>query len=44
MVLSFYAERMSDDIGEELGISPVNVRVVRHRALGRLRGCMGEPS
>jgi RNA polymerase sigma-70 factor, ECF subfamily len=44
VVLSFYAERQSDDIGVELGLSPVNVRVVRHRALGRLRSCMGEPS
>jgi RNA polymerase sigma-70 factor (ECF subfamily) len=39
-VLSFYAERSSEAIGAELGMSPGNVRVVRHRALGRLRACM----
>jgi RNA polymerase sigma-70 factor (ECF subfamily) len=40
VVLSFFAERRSDEIAGELGLSPANVRVVRHRALARLRGCM----
>ena len=40
IVLSFYAERSSDEIGTELGLSPANVRVVRHRALARLQTCM----
>ena len=40
VVLSFYAERGSVEIATELGLSPANVRVVRHRALARLRGCM----
>jgi len=40
VVLSFYAERDSEAIGLELGLSPGNVRVVRHRALARLRTCM----
>jgi RNA polymerase sigma-70 factor (ECF subfamily) len=40
VVLSFYAERPSDEIGAQLGLSSVNVRVVRHRALARLRACM----
>jgi RNA polymerase sigma-70 factor (ECF subfamily) len=40
VVLSFCAERGSDEIGAELGLTAVNVRVVRHRALARLRGCM----
>ena len=40
VVLSFYAERKADQIGTELGMTPVNVRVVRHRALARLRECM----
>ena len=40
VVLSFYAERDSSAIGSELGLSEGNVRVVRHRALARLRGCM----
>ena len=39
-VLSFYADRGADEIGAELGLTPGNVRVVRHRALGRLRACM----
>ena len=39
-VLSFYADADPEEIGAELGLSPGNVRVVRHRALGRLRGCM----
>jgi RNA polymerase sigma-70 factor (ECF subfamily) len=40
VVLSFYAERSADDIGSELGMSSGNVRVVRHRALLRLRACV----
>jgi RNA polymerase sigma-70 factor (ECF subfamily) len=40
VVLTFYAERPSEEIGAELGLSPANVRVVRHRALARLRACM----
>ncbi len=40
VVLSFYVERRSDEIGAELGLSPANVRVVRHRALARLRACV----
>ena len=42
VVLSFFAERRSDEIGVELGLSPANVRVVRHRALARLRTCLEE--
>jgi RNA polymerase sigma-70 factor (ECF subfamily) len=40
VALSFYAERDADAIGADLGLSPGNVRVVRHRALARLRSCM----
>ena len=40
VVLSFYADRGAAEIASELGLSPANVRVVRHRALTRLRGCM----
>lgn len=40
VVLSFYAERDAEAIGLELGLTPGNVRVVRHRALSRLRVCM----
>jgi RNA polymerase sigma-70 factor (ECF subfamily) len=41
VVLSFYADKDGDEVGAELGISGGNVRVIRHRALGRLRECMG---
>ena len=44
VVLSFYADRGSAEIASELGLSPANVRVVRHRALARLRGCMEMPA
>ncbi len=39
--LTFFAEWASDEIADELGTTPGNVRVVRHRALARLRACMG---
>jgi RNA polymerase sigma-70 factor, ECF subfamily len=39
--LTYYAERASDEIARELELSPGNVRVVRHRALAHLRGCLG---
>jgi len=41
VVLSFFAEKGSDELGAELSLSPGNVRVIRHRALARLRRCMG---
>ena len=44
VVLSFYAERRSAEIASEVGLSAANVRVVRHRALVRLRGCMETPA
>ena len=44
VVMSFYTEAGSERIGAELGINPGNVRVVRHRALSRLRACMGGTS
>jgi RNA polymerase sigma-70 factor (ECF subfamily) len=40
VVLSFYADRPSAEIATEVGLTPANVRVVRHRALGRLRQCL----
>jgi RNA polymerase sigma-70 factor (ECF subfamily) len=40
VVSSFYAECSADEIGGELGLTVGNVRVVRHRALARLRACM----
>jgi RNA polymerase sigma-70 factor (ECF subfamily) len=40
-VLSFFGDKPADEVGNELAISAGNVRVIRHRALARLRGCMG---
>ncbi len=40
VILTFYAERSADDIAGELTLTAPNVRVVRHRALARLRECM----
>jgi RNA polymerase sigma-70 factor (ECF subfamily) len=41
LVLTFYAEKTSPAIAEELGVTPTVVRVARHRALERLRECIG---
>ena len=43
LVLSFYAERTSPEIAAELGVTATVVRVARHRALERLRDCVGVP-
>ena len=40
VVLSFFADKSADDVGTELSLSAGNVRVIRHRALTRLRGCL----
>jgi RNA polymerase sigma-70 factor (ECF subfamily) len=41
LVLTFYAEKTSSEIAEELGVTRTAVRVGRHRALERLRECVG---
>ena len=41
VVLTFFGDRPADEVGAELAISGGNVRVIRHRALARLRECMG---
>ena len=41
LVLTFYAEKPSSEIAEELGVTQAVVRVARHRALERLRECVG---
>ena len=40
LVLTFYAEKTSPEIAEELGVTGTVVRVARHRALERLRECV----
>lgn len=41
VVLSFLADQPADAVGAQLAISGGNVRVIRHRAIARLRECMG---
>jgi RNA polymerase sigma-70 factor, ECF subfamily len=41
IVMSFYDEETAADVGRFLGVSEANVRVIRHRAIHQLRGCMG---
>ena len=40
VVLTFYAERSSRHVADELTRTEGNVRVIRHRAIGKLRSCM----
>jgi len=40
LLLSFYAELDAKELGRELGIEASHVRVIRHRALGRLQTCV----
>ena len=41
IVMTFYDESASLDVAGSLGVSEANVRVIRHRAIHRLRECMG---
>jgi RNA polymerase sigma-70 factor (ECF subfamily) len=41
IVMSFYDERTGTDVARFLETSEANVRVIRHRAIHQLRGCMG---
>jgi RNA polymerase sigma-70 factor (ECF subfamily) len=43
VILTFYDEQSGADVGRFLGVTEANVRVIRHRALQQLRGCMGAP-
>jgi RNA polymerase sigma-70 factor (ECF subfamily) len=43
VLLTFYAERSARQVGEEMTLSEGNVRVIRHRAIERLRACMNAP-
>jgi len=41
LVMVFFADQPADAVARELGLSPGNARVIRHRALVKLRECMG---
>ncbi len=41
LLLTFYADRTSAEIAADLGVTGTVVRVARHRALERLRACVG---
>jgi RNA polymerase sigma-70 factor (ECF subfamily) len=41
VVLSFFDDKAADEVGAQLGISGGNVRVIRYRAIAKLRECMG---
>ncbi len=40
LVLTFHSERTAFEVAQELGLTTANVRVIRHRALLRLRHCI----
>lgn len=40
LLMTFYDDRPADDVGAALGLSPGNVRVIRHRGIDRLRRCV----
>lgn len=40
LVLTFYDDKPAEQVAAELGLQPGNVRVIRHRALQRLRDCL----
>jgi RNA polymerase sigma-70 factor (ECF subfamily) len=40
LLMTFYDDRPADAVAAELKLSAGNVRVIRHRGLERLRGCM----
>jgi RNA polymerase sigma-70 factor (ECF subfamily) len=41
LALSFFADKDGDEVAKDLGLTAGNVRVIRHRAIGKLRECMG---
>jgi RNA polymerase sigma factor (sigma-70 family) len=40
-VMTFYDEQSGAEVAAFLRVSEANVRVIRHRAIHQLRGCMG---
>lgn len=41
LIMGFFADQPADVVARELGMTTVNARVVRHRALLKMRECMG---
>jgi RNA polymerase sigma-70 factor, ECF subfamily len=41
ILLSFYEDRSASDVASSLSLTEGHVRVIRHRAVEKLRGCMG---
>jgi len=41
VMMTFYDEQTGAEVARFLGLSEANVRVIRHRAIHQLRGCMG---
>lgn len=44
LLLSFYAELDGEALARELAVEAAHVRVIRHRALGRLQKCVEGPA
>jgi RNA polymerase sigma-70 factor (ECF subfamily) len=42
LVMTFYDDCPADQLGEQLGMTAGNVRVIRHRGIERLRKCVQE--
>lgn len=40
VLMTFYEDRQADEVAGMLGLNPGNVRVIRHRAIRRLRDCV----
>lgn len=40
LLLTFYDDMPADTLARELNLTPGNVRVIRHRGMERLRGCV----
>jgi RNA polymerase sigma-70 factor (ECF subfamily) len=40
LVMSFHDDLPAETLARELGLTPANVRVIRHRGLERLRACV----
>ena len=43
IVMTFYEDSPAEALGAQIGLSPGNVRVIRHRGLKHLRECLEKP-